>query len=171
LALRPFKIWVNIMKHINEIELREYVAGKLNALGNEKVREHLEACKECSVRWRKAVELWNTLGQWSVDTAGHDVAGRITALANQAERKQEQSEKTHILRIGFLPAVIRIAASIIIALGVGHKLGRYSVTGNAPKDPASQNSPEYLAALSLEWSSELAWFILEDDSSNMGAEQ
>ena len=168
MALRPFKIWVNIMKHINEIELREYVAGKLNALGNEKVREHLEACKECSVRWRKAVELWKSLGQWSVDTAGHDVAGRITAIA---EREQRQSEKTHILPIGFLPVVLRIAASIIIAVGVGHKLGNYSVTGNVPAEPASQNSPEYLAALSLEWSSELAWFILEDDSPNTGDEQ
>ena len=159
------------MKHVNEIELIEYVAGKLNALGNEKVREHLEACKECSVRWRKAVEVWNTLGQWSIDTADHDLAGRITVLADQAERKQEQSEKTHVLRIGFLPAVLRIAASIIIAVGVGHKLGRYSVTGNAPRAAASQNRPEYLAALSLEWSSDLAWLILEDDSSNMEEER
>ena len=171
MASRPFKIWVSIMKHINEIELREYVAGKLNALGNEKVREHLEACKECSVRWRKAVELWKSLGQWNVDTTGHDVAGRITALAEEAERKKKQGEKTHVLRVGFLPVVLRVAASIIIAIGVGHKLGKYSVTGNAPRDPASQNSPEYLAALSLEWSSELAWFILEDDSPDMGDEQ
>lgn len=159
------------MEHINEIELIEYVSGKLNALGTEKVREHLEACKECSVRWRKTVEVWDTLGQWSIDTADHDLVGRITALADQAERKQQQTEKTHVLRTGFLPAVLRIAASIIIAVGVGHKLGRYSVTGNTPADPASQNSPEYLSALSLEWSSELAWFILEDNSSNTGAEQ
>jgi len=159
------------MKHVNEIELIEYVAGKLNALGNEKVREHLEACKECSVRWRKEVEVWNTLGQWSVDTAGHDVAGRITALAEEAEREQKQGEKTHVLRVGLLPVVLRVAASIIIAVGVGHKLGKYSVTGNAPRDPASQNRPEYLAALSLEWSSELAWFILEDDSPDMGEER
>jgi anti-sigma factor RsiW len=156
------------MEHVNEIELIEYVSGKLNALGTEKVREHLEACKGCSVRWRKAVEVWDTLGQWSIDTAGHDVADRITAIA---EREQKQSEKTHILPIGFLPAVLRIAASIIIAVGVGHKLGNYSVTRNAPKEPASQNSPEYLSALSLEWSSELAWFIIEDNSSNTGDEQ
>ncbi|MBC8472574.1 MAG: zf-HC2 domain-containing protein [Planctomycetes bacterium] len=159
------------MEHVNDIELMEYVAGKLTALGSEKVREHLEACKECSVRWRKAVELWKSLGQWSVDTAGHDVADRITALADQAGREQRRSEKTHVLSVGFLPAVLRIAASIIIAVGVGHKLGNYSVNGNVPADLASQNRPEYLAALSLEWSSELAWFILEDDSTNMGDEQ
>ena len=159
------------MKHVNDIELIEYVAGKLTVSRSKEVREHISSCRECSDRWREAVELWDTLGQWSVDTADHDVAGRITALADQAERKQRQSEKTHVLPVGFLPAVLRIAASIIIAVGVGHKLGNYSVTGNVPADPASQNSPEYLAALSLEWSSELAWFILEDDSPNMGDEQ
>jgi len=159
------------MKHVNDIELMEYVAGKLTALGNEKARVHLEACHECSVRWRKAVELWKSLGQWSVDTAGHDVAGRITALAEEAERKQKQGEKTHVLQVGFLLVVLRVAASIIIAIGVGHKLGKYSVTGNVTKAAASENRPEYLAALGLEWSSELAWFILEDDSPNMGEER
>jgi len=132
---------------------------------------HIAACEECSVRWQKALEVWNMLGQWSVDTADHDVAGRIIALAEEAERKQRQSEKAHVLRVGLLPVVLRVAASIIIAIGVGHKLGRYSVMGNVQRDPASQSRPEYLAALSLEWSSEMAWFILEDDSPDMGDEQ
>jgi len=89
----------------------------------------------------------------------------------QVEEKQRKSEKTHVLQIGFLPAILRVAASIIIAVGVGHKLGKYSVTGNVPRAAVSQNRPEYLSALSLEWSSELAWFILEDDSLNMGDQQ
>ncbi len=156
------------MKHINEIELTEYVAGKLTASRSEEVREHISACRECSDRWRQAVELWDTLGQWSVDTADHDVAQRITAIAEETERQKGQSEKTNILRVGLLPVILRIAASIIITIGVGHKLGKYSVTGSAP---APQNRPEYLSALSLEWSSELAWFILEEDSPNPGDEQ
>ncbi len=159
------------MKHVNDIELTEYVAGKLTASRSEEVREHMAACEECSDRWRKAVELWNALGQWSVDTADHDVAERITAIAEEEERGRKQHKNTRKLRIGFLPVVLRVAASIIIAIGVGHKLGKYSVTGNAPRDPASQNSPEYLAALSLEWSSDLAWLILEDDSSSIEEEQ
>ena len=159
------------MKHVNDIELIEYVAGKLTASRNEEVREHMAACEECSDRERKAIELWNTLGQWNVDTTGHDVAGRITAIAEEAERKQKQGEKNHVLRVRFLPVVLRVAASIIIAIGVGHKLGKYSVTGNIPRAAALENRPEYLAALSLEWSSELAWFILEDETSNMGQEQ
>jgi hypothetical protein len=64
-----------------------------------------------------------------------------------------------------------VAASIIIAVGVGHKLGKYTVTENVPAAGELQKRPEYLAALSLQWSSELAWFILEDDEPNMGQQQ
>jgi len=159
------------MKHVNDIEMIEYIAGKLTASGNEEVRGHLAACEECSDRWRKAVEVWNALGKWSVDTAEHDVTQRITAKAEEEERSRKQHKNTRGLQIGFLSTVVRVAASIIIAVGVGHKLGKYSVTGSTPKTAASENRPEYLAALSLEWSSELAWLILEDDSPNMGEEQ
>jgi len=159
------------MKHVNDIELIEYVAGKLTASRNEDVREHIAACKECSDRWREAVEVWNALGQWSVDTADHDVAQRITAKAEEEERNRKQHKNARDLQIGFLPAVVRVAASIIIAVGVGHKLGKYSVTGDTPRTAVSKNGPEYLAALSLEWSSDLAWLILEEDSPNVGEER
>jgi len=159
------------MKHVNDIEMIEYVAGKLTASRNEEVREHMAACEECSDRRRKAVEVWNALGKWSVDTAEHDLTQRITAIAEEEERSRKQHKNARELQIGFLPVVARVAASIIIAVGVGHKLGKYSVTGSTPKTAASENRPEYLAALGLEWSSELAWFILEDDSANMGEER
>ena len=153
------------MEHVSDIELMEFVAGKLKASRYEELREHMTTCKECSARWRESVKVWNALGQWDVDTADHGVAERITALAEEAERGQKQHRIAHRLRIGFLPVVIRVAASIIIAIGVGHQLGKYSVTGK-PGAAASENGPEYLAALGLEWSSELAWLILEDDSPN-----
>ncbi len=159
------------MKHVNDIELIEYVAGKLTASRNEEVREHMAACKECSDRWREAVEVWNALGQWSVDTADHDVTQRITAIAEEEERSRKQHKNARDLQIGFLSTMVRVAASIIIAVGVGHPLGKYSVRGNTPRAAASENGPAYLAALGLEWSSELAWLILEDDSPNMGEER
>lgn len=159
------------MKHVNEIELMEYVAGNLTESRDGEIKAHLAECEECSARQREAAETWNALGQWNVDTAGHDVAAGITALADSAERQRRQSEKNRILRPGFLPVVLRVAASIIIAVGVGHKLGKYSVTGKMETASVSQNRPEYLAALGLEWSSELAWLVLEDEPSNGGSEQ
>ena len=159
------------MKHVNDIELIEYVAGNLAESRDGEVREHLAACEECSARRLEADEMWNALGQWSVDTADHDIAGRITALAEKTDRDQRQHKKLHVLRLGFLPVVLRVAASIVIAVGVGHRLGKYSVTGKIEPAAVSKNRPEYLAAFGLEWSSELAWLVLEDDSSNMGEDQ
>ena len=159
------------MKHIDDIELMEHIAGNLTASRDAEVKEHLATCEECSKRRREAAETWSMLGQWDVDTAGHDVAERITALAESDGREQESTEKARILRVGFLPVVLRVAASIIIAVGVGHRLGKYSVTGKTESVAASKSGPEYLAAFGLEWSSDLAWLILEDDSSNTGEKQ
>lgn len=156
------------MEHISEIELIEYVAGRLIASRQEEVREHITACEECSGRWREAVETWNVLGQWNVDAGDRDVAGRIIARAEEAESSRKQPRLPRILRVGLLRTALRVAASIIIAIGVGHQLGRYSVTGSMPSAPSSTNRPEYLAALGLEWSSELAWLMLEDESPNGG---
>lgn len=171
MASRPFKIWVNMMKHINDIEIQNYLAGKLTASGEQQMQEHLATCKQCSNRWRKAVEVWDALGQWDVDTAGHDLTERIITIAEQEGQDSTKHKNIHKLWKEFLPAVLRVAASIVIAVGIGHKLGKYSVTGETPKTTVSQNRPEYLAALGLEWSSELAWFILEDDAANMEEER
>ncbi|MHC4230461.1 MAG: hypothetical protein ACYSWW_22630 [Planctomycetota bacterium] len=159
------------MKHVNDIELMEYVAGNLTESRHGEIGAHLAACEQCSARRREAAETWNTLGQWNVDTTEHDVAAGITALAQSAGREQGRGEKTRILRPGFLPVVLRVAASIIIAVSVGHRLGKYSVTGKMEPASVSKNRPEYLAALGLEWSSELAWLVLEDEPSNGGTEQ
>ena len=160
-----------MMKHINDIEIQNYLADKLTASEKQQMQEHLAICEECSDRWRKTVEVWDALGQWDVDTAGRDLTGRIIAIAEQEGQDSIKHNNIHKLWKEFLPVVLRVAASIVIAVGVGHKLGKHGVTGDTPKAAVSQNRPEYLAALGLEWSSELAWFILEDDTSNMGEER
>ncbi len=153
-----------MMKHINDIEMQQYIAGKLSTSGKEKVRMHLVKCQECSQRWKKAVDLWDVLGQWDIDTIGHNVADRVIALAEKENLNKTKNDNILKLWKEYLPAVLRVAASIIIAIGIGYKLGRYSVTGFNPKAAVSTGSPEYLSALSLEWSSELAWFVLEKQS-------
>jgi len=154
------------MTHIDDSELMEYAAGRVAAPRKEQVAEHIAACPECSERRRQAALLWDSLGQWTVETTGHEVAGRITAVAEKAERERNDGRWTK--RVRFLPAVLRVAASIIIAVAVGHRLGRSSVTGKMETAAASKDRPEYLSAFGLEWSSELAWLILEDDSSSAG---
>jgi len=164
------------MKHINDNELMEYVAGRLASPQKEQVAEHIASCPECSQRLRQAEILWNSLGQWTVDTSGHEIADKITALAEKDMAPGAENKKTDAAPIvrrplvyrPFFSAVLRVAASILIAVGVGYKLGKSSVTGKIDTSAASNSRPAYLSAFGLEWSSELAWLILEDDSPNTG---
>jgi len=163
--------------------LMEYVAGKLAATRKEQVAEHIAGCPECSQRRRQAALLWDSLGQWTVDASGHEVAGRIAALAEKdltssAKNKtrddgRETRDAVPIVRrpLVYRPSfstVLRVAASILIAVGVGYSLGSSSVTGRTETGAASNNRPAYLSALGLQWSSELAWLILEEDSPSTG---
>ena len=159
------------MKHVDDIELIEYVAGNLTEPEAAAVREHAAACAECSQRIQETANLSDTLGLWEVETAGHDIGDRVVARAKQPQPESVQRPTTHPRIKTLLPQVLRVAASIIITIGVGHRLGKYSVTGKMEPVAASKNGPEYLAAFGLEWSSELAWLVLEDDSSNMGEDQ
>ncbi|MFH1716200.1 MAG: zf-HC2 domain-containing protein, partial [Planctomycetota bacterium] len=129
------------MKHIDDSELMEYAAGRLPTPRNQDVLDHLAVCPECSERQREAALLWDALGHWTVDTAGHEVAGRITALA-QEHRNTGASRRAVTPTIYAL--VLRVAASIIIAVAIGHRLGRSSVTGNMETAAASKDRPEYL---------------------------
>lgn len=159
------------MKHVNDIELTEYAAGNLTGARAEEVRKHIAACPECSQRMREMDKLWDSLGDWKVATAEHDVADRVVALAREEQPGLGQSAGTHAVRMKLPLQILRVAASIIIAVGVGHKLGEYSITGNKPQIASSQKQPEYLAALGLEWSSGLAWLVLEEDPPDTGGEQ
>ncbi|MBN2136882.1 MAG: zf-HC2 domain-containing protein [Sedimentisphaerales bacterium] len=158
------------MGHISEIELIEYVAGRLDASRREEVRAHIEGCEECLGRRREIAETWDALGQWDVDTAGRDVAVRTVTLAEQGDGNSGQARLARILRAGLVPRVLRVAASIIIAVGVGHKLGRYSAAGSTEGGAALTSRPQYLSALGLDWSSELARLVLEDESGEGGGQ-
>ena len=151
------------MEHLSEKELIEYAAGRLSESENECVEQHIASCPECSGRSRETANTWNTLGEWKIDTTGHDIAGRVVRAAEKLKNQQEQHSHSFILRAGFWPDMVRIAASIVIAAGIGNKLGSYSVSENKPPAATVQNMPHYLSALGLEWSSELAWLIIEDE--------
>ena len=57
---------------------------------------------------------------------------------------------------------LRVAASIIIAVGVGAMSGVNSASKALSTDSTVWREPDYLAALSLQWSSDLNWSVLEE---------
>ncbi|UCD56410.1 MAG: hypothetical protein JSV16_11310 [Candidatus Hydrogenedentota bacterium] len=153
------------MEHINDNELLEYVSERLPDTKSQQFQRHMAECGECRKRYQNAVDVWETLGQWHVDSSGHEIADRIEALATKNRSGQQESRTRTIPFRSSFKAALRIAATIIIAVGGGHLLGRYSVAKNTPELPVSQEGPRYVAALGFEWSSELTWMVLEEEAS------
>jgi anti-sigma factor RsiW len=155
------------MKHVNNIKLLDYVAGKLPVSEAEQVRRHIVECSDCASRYREALATWGALGEWRVDPSAHLIAERIETLTieNVPERQQQPPKAMIPLRSSFV-AALRIAAAVIIAATCGYVLGKYSAPRSAPEPPAAGGGPRYLAALDFQWSSGLTWTVLEQDAAS-----
>lgn len=149
------------MKHINQIIFLEYLAGSLKASEKERLQKHLAQCRTCSERLRDFEKTWDKLGQWNIDTTEHDMSGKIIALVEKSNINRIDSES--IRKPKFWSEALRVAASIIIAVGIGHQIGKYSVPRYLTESSTTEYMPQYLEALSLKWSSELAWLVIESE--------
>ena len=152
------------MKHIENSELLEFISDRLPDAKIQQLERHMADCAKCRKRYQDIVDVWETLGQWQVDSSGHEIADRIEALAAKNESDQLESHTKIIPFISSFKAALRIAAAILIAIGGGHLLGRYSVSRKTTEIPVSQEKPRYVAALGFEWSSELTWVALEEEA-------
>lgn len=153
------------MEHVNDSELLEFISGRLATSRSEELKKHIVVCPECSERCREAAKMWETLGRWDIDTVGHDIVDKVLASVKESQAGRKQDKQSHIVKGDFWKDVLRVAALVVIAVGVGQKLGRIGTGQNAVPTTTLQNGPLYIAALGLEWSSEFTWLIMEDDSS------
>ena len=152
------------MRHIDDSEIYQYVSGGLPEAKVRQIHQHVAECEDCQSRYRDAVALWDTLGSWQVDSSGHQIADRIEALAAKTDSARWQSRTRPIPFIRSFASAFRIAAAIIIAIGGGHMLGRYSLPRSRQVATVTQDKPKYVAALGFEWSSELTWTVLEEET-------
>ncbi|UCF44226.1 MAG: zf-HC2 domain-containing protein [Planctomycetota bacterium] len=143
---------------IGDTELIAYISGGLTQSARDAVQKHISECEGCGRRVEEMAELWDVLGEWGVEAGGHEVADRIEAVSATLERPTERKWRDYVFREGVLPASIRIASSIIIAVGVGNRLGEWSIK----KAQAAEEAPEYLSSLRLEWSSGVTQSALAD---------
>ena len=152
------------MEHLNDSELMEYAANRLPEAKSRELREHIDGCPKCEKRYRETVDLWSTLGQWRVDVSSHGIADRIMALASEDISTRRKNRVRTLPFIRSFTAALRVAAAVLIAIGAGHLLGRFSLLHNAPDSTAFQEKPRYVTALGFEWSSELMWTVLEEEA-------
>ena len=152
------------MKCVNDIELMEFISGMLADTHREIVQKHIEKCPECSLRFQEAVKLWEMLGRWNVETANHNIADRAVTSIKELAPDRGRGKRIPLIKTGFWRDVLRVAASAIITISLGQKLGEISAGHKSVPADSSQTGPKYIAALGLEWSSELAWLMMEEQA-------
>ena len=120
------------MKCVNDIELMEYVANKMAPGKQEQVKKHLSECAKCSERFQESARLWETLGRWNVDTTSHNIADKVMESIKKAESARKEPKHLHIVKRRFWVEALRIAALVVIAIGLGQKLGNISAGQKTP---------------------------------------
>ena len=143
------------MKHISDIVMLDMLGGHIDENKRRLLIGHIEDCPDCRRRWRQLSQTWQVLTDVPADSSQIDLTDRI----NSALKKPSQNR----LFI-YVKPLIRIAASVLLAVVIGHLVGKLSL----------QKSEEYwqnVAAQSLHLETLLpgsatGWAepILEDES-------
>jgi hypothetical protein len=122
------------MEHLSDkqlLELLERSGDRKDALPG-----HLDRCMPCQKRWQSLQESWHSLGAWTVDMPAIDLTERILC--------QVVPQRTIFL---WQPqAWVRIAASVMIGVGLGLLMGRI---GSTPASREQMTQAFYLDTLSL----------------------
>jgi len=129
------------MEHISDIQMLEMLGGHIPESEQLRFRDHIGDCSECRQRWQEYEQTWMDLAECQVDTAGHDlVENMISALP--AENPP--------MKLWPATALARIAASILLAVFLGHVLGKWSAPQPAPPEETAVTQAMFLDALGPE---------------------
>ena len=132
------------MEHLSNGQLLDMLSGRGSQ--PEAVEGHLAECASCRQRLASLRETWDVLGEWSVEERATDLTGRI----------MREAQGVRSVYLWQPRAVVRIAASIAIGIGLGGFLGR-----PGPVSVSDEQAAEamYLDALALQsstgWASPL----------------
>ncbi|MCK4999758.1 MAG: hypothetical protein KAS23_09490 [Anaerohalosphaera sp.] len=154
------------MEHITEIQLIEFAAGNLHVETAKLVENHINQCPSCANTLSEITRTWKTANQWQPEIEISDTPHQFA----QKVLSRDKKHRTLSLRTKIIQTSFRYAASILIAVALGATLGKQSVSPDTVNH-FGQSNPEYLAALSMQWSSDLTWTILENDQPQQEEQQ
>ena len=159
------------MEHIKDTEWHEFTAGSCTAQRAAWIDAHLQECPACRSRMAEFQTVFGLLDNWQVDTSGHEVADKVINAVNRPLRFEAKSIRP--LHRRFVAWASQIAAAVLIGLALGHLAGRISANDHIAQqqNTAIQSQPGYLAALDLQFASDLTWSVLEDEQPDQEAEK
>lgn len=103
------------MRHADDRDLLALIAGHLPEERRGQVERHVADCAECRGRLEGMRQVHQLLGKWEVTTAGSDLAPAVVAAA----RREAQAAAAPAWR-RHAPALLRLAAALVLGAGVGH---------------------------------------------------
>ena len=107
------------MDHPAELELIEWVAGRLTPERAAAIETHLAACDPCRHKASAQRQTWDAMGDWTVTPRAHHLWSCVEA------RLRDTSGHVRRERTGWPWMVVRAAAAILLAAAVGHVAGRW----------------------------------------------
>ena len=139
------------MEHLTDKDILDALSQ--GALESGIVGEHLRRCEACRGRVEEFRRTWDVLGEWTMETPEVDLTGRILARAKAGRTIYLWQPK----------ALLRVAASIIVGIGVG-SLSGLPVRGEVSKEQVSEAM--YLDVLAVDSSTGWAEPMLVGDVEN-----
>ena len=129
----------------NGVILR-FLSGELEPDARRELQDHLEACSACRSAHEDLQASWNALGDWQVDVSAIDLTGRVLAQVDDAGHSESQP-----LRLAPSWTVpLRVAASILLAIGLGIGAGHLVPAGQSAAIPAPSTALEGMSE-ALDW--------------------
>lgn len=142
------------MDHVSDSDIIRLVGDEMPVEGRRQVEAHLECCEQCRLRRDAAMSVDSVLGEWSVDTAGRDMLGSIhSRLTEERQSYKLPFRRDRFTRVG------RIAAAIVVGIGLGHTVGRLA------RSPASLAPTLVASASDQDIADELGLYVLESPAS------
>ncbi len=112
------------MEHVRQTQMIRLVAGELADDERAAVERHLAGCGACRAAYESQARTWSVLGEWALpDTPRNLFAGIERKLASRAVAPRP--------RWAALRSIGRIAAAVLIGVGVGYATGK----ARAPAPP------------------------------------
>jgi hypothetical protein len=112
------------MDHVSDIQMLEMLGGHVPQAEQERLQEHIADCSDCQIRLQEYEQTWSDLAEGAIDTSEHDlVEGVMSGLP----------EETRPIKFWPATSLARIAASILLAVFLGHVVGKF--TAEKPKSP------------------------------------
>ena len=127
------------MEHINDTQILDMLGGHIQADDQESLLAHIAQCPNCQQRLDELKQTWNDLGALEIDTSRIDLLSNLTSAIHYRSR-----------HINFLSiqGLTRIAASILLAVVIGHVAGKFSTQKSAEEWGLATAQASFLEVLS-----------------------